>query len=150
MVISIDVPSEYGWVVLGAGLGPVITSIVLSGYVMGARKEFDVQYPNLYAVPKHHKNADAFNRVQRGHQNFLENSDSYTIMTLLGGLKNPIVCAAGSVLYCVGSILYMKGYADTNLNVETARYKKGAGIKYLGFFASLVSTAQLGYSLIKG
>mmetsp|Transcript_26151 Transcript_26151/g.41236 ORF Transcript_26151/g.41236 Transcript_26151/m.41236 type:complete len:150 (-) Transcript_26151:258-707(-) len=149
-MISIDVPSEYGWVILGAGLGPAITSMVLGRFVMGARKEFDVQYPNLYAVPKHHKNADAFNRVQRGHQNFLENSDSYAIMTLLGGLKNPLACAAGSVLYCVGSVLYMKGYADTNLNVETARYKKGAAIKWLGVLASLVSTAQLGYSLIKG
>ena len=32
------------------------------------RTEYDVQYPNLYAVPKLHKDADAFNRVQRGHQ----------------------------------------------------------------------------------
>ena len=71
--------------------------------------------------------ADEFNRVQRGHQNFLESSDSYAIMTLIGGLKHPIACAVGSVCYCVGSVLYMKGYSDNKLDVKMARYKKGAG-----------------------
>mmetsp|Transcript_25386 Transcript_25386/g.46693 ORF Transcript_25386/g.46693 Transcript_25386/m.46693 type:complete len:125 (-) Transcript_25386:1254-1628(-) len=122
--------------------------MVLGGYVMKARKKYDVQYPNLYAVPKHHKNADEFNRVQRGHQNFLEGNDSYAIMTLLGGLKHPLVCAGGSVCFCVGSILYIKGYMDTNLDVKDARYKKGAAIKWVGFFTSLICTVKLGYSLI--
>eukprot|EP00970_Alexandrium_tamarense_P018943 scaffold13568_cov257-Alexandrium_tamarense.AAC.2 len=94
--------------------------------------------------------ADEFNRVQRGHQNFLESSDSYAIMTLIGGLKHPIACAVGSVCYCVGSVLYMKGYSDNKLDVKMARYKKGAGIKWIGFFASLISTCKLGYDLIKG
>ena len=110
----------------------------------------DVQYPNLYATPKHHKHADEFNRVQRGHQNFLEGNDSYAIMTLLGGLKYPLVCAAGTALFNVGSVMYMKGYMDTNLDVKMARYKKGAGIKWIGWLASFVSTISLGVSLIKG
>lgn len=71
-------------------------------------------------------------------------------MTLLGGLKYPIVCAVGSVFFCVGSVLYLKGYADTELDVKMARYKKGAGIKWLGFLASLVSSCSLGISLIRG
>lgn len=148
-MVSINVPEHYGWVVLGSGILPVVTSMVLGGDVMKARKKYDVQYPNLYAPPGN-KNADAFNRVQRGHQNYLEGADSYNIMTLIGGLKHPIACALGSVLYCAGSILYMKGYADTSLDVKTARYKKGAAIKWIGFFASFISTCKLGYSLIKG
>ncbi|KAL7539071.1 hypothetical protein ACHAXR_013276 [Thalassiosira sp. AJA248-18] len=148
-MVSITVPPEYGWVILGAGIAPVITSMYLSGFVMKARKEFDVQYPNLYAVPKYHKNADEFNRVQRGHQNYLEGSDSYAIMTLLGGLKHPITCAVGSVCFCIGSVLYMKGYSDTNLDVKMARYKKGAAIKWIGFFSSLICTCSLGISLIR-
>ncbi|KAL3926238.1 MAG: hypothetical protein SGBAC_013554, partial [Bacillariaceae sp.] len=75
-MVAIEVPAQYGWVILGAGVAPVITSVILSGSVMSARKEHNVQYPNLYAVPGFHKSADAFNRVQRGHQNYLEGVNS--------------------------------------------------------------------------
>ncbi|KAL7524733.1 hypothetical protein ACHAWF_001061 [Thalassiosira exigua] len=148
-MVSIEVPAGYGWVILGAGIAPVVTSMYLSGAVMKARKDFNVQYPNLYAVPKYHKSADEFNRVQRGHQNFLEGCDGYALMTLLGGLKHPLTCAAGSVCFCLGSVLYLKGYADASLDVKMARYKKGAGIKWIGFFASFISTIKLGISLIR-
>ena len=106
--------------------------------------------PTLAAVPGFHKRADEFNRVQRGHQNFLEGATSYSIMTLLGGLVNPVACAVGSVCFNVGSVLYLKGYADVTLDAKDARYKKGAAIKWIGFLASLVSCGQLGYSLIRG
>ena len=46
----------------------VVNLAVMSGLVMKARKELDVKYPNLYATPGYHKNADEFNRIQRGHQ----------------------------------------------------------------------------------
>jgi glutathione S-transferase len=147
-MISIDVSPEYGWVILGAGIGSVITNFYLGGMVMTARKEHNVELPNLYAVPGFHKNADAFNRVQRGHQNYLENIGGYAILTLIGGLKHPVVCAVGSVCFTAGSILYMKGYADTELDVTTARYKKGAAIKWLGLLASLYSSGAMAYSLI--
>ena len=147
-MVTISVPPEYGWVVLGAGIAPIVTSMYLGGQVMNARKKYNVEYPNLYAVPKHHDHADEFNRVQRGHQNYLEGCDSYVITTLIGGLKHPITCAVGSIFFCAGSVLYMKGYADTTLDVKTARYKKGAAIKWIGFLASFYSTCALGYSLI--
>jgi glutathione S-transferase len=147
-MVSIDVSPEYGWVMLGAGIGSVITNFYLGAQVMAARQEHDVQYPNLYAVPGFHKNADAFNRVQRGHQNFLEYDGGYAIMTLIGGLKHPVACAVGSIFWSVGSILYLKGYADTTLDVTTARYKKGAAIKWLGLFTSLYSTGAMAYSII--
>ena len=95
MVYTLTVPNEYGWVVLGAGVGSVITNLYLSGPVMKARKDFSVPYPNLYATPGVHKQADDFNRVQRSHQNYMEMLDSYIAMTLLGGLKYPVACAIG-------------------------------------------------------
>jgi len=147
-MVAIEVPDHYGWVVLCSGVVPVITNMVLQGFVMSARKKFNVQYPNLYAIPGFHKQADEFNRVQRGHQNYLENTDSYVIMTLLGGLKHPIACAIGSFTYCAGCYLYMKGYSDTSLDVKDARYKKGAAIKWVGFFTSLISCGKLAFSLI--
>lgn len=71
-------------------------------------------------------------------------------MTLLGGLKHPLACSIGSICFCIGSVLYMTGYKDANLDVKTARYKKGGGIKWIGFLTSLISCCKLGYDLIKG
>lgn len=47
MSVTITVPNNYGWVILGAGVVPVVTSMWLGGVVMKARKEYDVKYPNL-------------------------------------------------------------------------------------------------------
>ena len=47
MSLTITVPNNYGWVVLGAGIVPVVTSMWLGGVVMKARKQYDVKYPNL-------------------------------------------------------------------------------------------------------
>ena len=99
MVFTLTIPNEYGWVILGAGIGSAVCNIVLGGPVMKGRKNLDVPLPNLYATPGVHKHADEFNRIQRSHQNYMEMLDSYIAMTLLGGLKYPLACAVGSE-YC--------------------------------------------------
>jgi glutathione S-transferase len=98
-MFTLTVPPAYGFVVIGAGIGPFITNMYLSGAVMKGRKEYNVQYPNCYATPGYHKNADEFNRIQRSHQNFLEGLDQYIVMTVLGGLKHPIACSVGCKFY---------------------------------------------------
>ena len=40
-------------------------------------------------MPGYHKDADAFNRVQRGHQHIYEEMCNVTAMLLVGGLKHP-------------------------------------------------------------
>jgi hypothetical protein len=55
-----------------------------------------------------------------------ESAGSFSLMALFGGLKYPIVCSVCGVFYNAGCILYQKGYSDTKLDVEVARYKKGA------------------------
>ena len=60
------------------------------------------------ATPGHHANADAFNRVQRGHQNFMESLDSYIVMSFIGGIKYPRAVSSGAVLCCLGSYLHQK------------------------------------------
>jgi len=147
-MVAIKVPDHYGWVVLGAGIAPVVTSLVLQGYVMEAREKYNVQYPNLYAVPGVHDKADEFNRVQRGHQNFLENTDGVVVMCLLGGLKHPIASAVASGVYCLGCVFYMRGYADNSLDVKDARYKKGGEIKWLGYLTSFVCCGSFAFDLI--
>lgn len=150
MSLTISVPQYYGFVVLGAGVLPFVTNMVVSGPVMAARKRLDVPLPNLYATPGFHKHHEEFNRIQRGHQNMLETVNQVVVMTLLGGLKHPIVATIGIVCYCLGSYFYAKGYSDMTLNVADARYKRGGSIKMLGLLLPLIATCSFGYSLLKG
>jgi len=116
--------------------------------VMRARKKLNVAYPNLYAVPGVHEKADAFNRVQRGHQNYLENVNEFRTLALIGGLKHPYAVAIGGILFSLGSYLYLLGYSDMSLDVKMARYKKGAGIKWIGLLTALYSTISFTGSLL--
>ena len=86
-MVLVEVPAQYGWVALGAGIGTWVTGMVLSSAVMKARAQYNVPYPNLYAVPGYHKNADEFNRVQRSHQHYLEGLGAYVTLALIGGVK---------------------------------------------------------------
>lgn len=148
MAYTIEVPNAYGYVLLTTVVGQFFTSMYMGGPVMKARKDFNVPYPNLYATPGYHKDADAFNRVQRGHQNMFEMNSTYSLMALVGGLKYPIACSIYSCLYSVGCVLFQKGYSDTSLDVATARYKKGGAVKWIGFFGALGSTVSVAGSMI--
>ena len=52
---ALVLPDDYKYTLAGAIVVPFLASFAIGGKVMGARKEFDVQYPNLYAVPGFHK-----------------------------------------------------------------------------------------------
>lgn len=150
MPLEISFPDNYGYVILGCGVLPMFTNIYLSGPVQKARKALDVKYPNLYATPGYHKNAEEFNRIQRGHQNYFEHLTHFTALSLLAGLKHPITCAFSGVLFCAGSVVYALGYADMKLNVETARYDKYghiAIIKWIGYFTTLGCSISLAGSI---
>jgi glutathione S-transferase len=121
---------------------------MLGGMVMDARKKFDVKIPNLYATPGFHKQADDFNRVQRGHQSMFETLSSFTALALLGGIKHPITTAVAGLLFCVGNYFYLLGYSDTSLAVETARYKKGGMLKVLGFLTAFGTCISFAGSVI--
>ena len=47
MVLTLALPDQYPWVMLSATALPFVTSFVMGGKVMGARKKCNVQYPNL-------------------------------------------------------------------------------------------------------
>uniref|UniRef100_A0A7R9VS57 Microsomal glutathione S-transferase 3 n=1 Tax=Pseudictyota dubia TaxID=2749911 RepID=A0A7R9VS57_9STRA len=146
--VEITVPSEYGYVVIGCVLGPSILSFMMGGPVMKARKKYNVQYPNLYATPGFHKNADEFNRVQRGHQAVLESLPSFVSMSLVAGVAYPITIAANGLLFCVGSWLFQKGYGDLNLDVKDARYKKGGMLFRIAQLVAMGAVGRLGVSML--
>jgi glutathione S-transferase len=139
-----ELPPHYGVTILGCGVAPMITSIVLGGNVMNARKELDVQYPNLYGVPGVHKNADAFNLIQRGHQNMLESALFYVPLSLAVGLKHPIVVGVGGFFYSYGCYNYQSGYKKS---VED-RNKGMALCKYVGVLATLITALKVGFTTI--
>jgi glutathione S-transferase len=144
MTFTITVPNEYGYVILTCVVGQFVASTMMGGIVMNARTKFQVPYPNLYATPGFHKQADAFNRVQRGHQNMLETLGTFSLMSLVGGLKYPLAVSGCSAVYFLGAYLFQLGYSDTALDVNLARYKKGGILKWVGFmgaFGCSVATA---------
>lgn len=137
-MLSIEVPDGYSYVLFTCGMLPSITNFLLSQKVMSARAKFKIPLPNLYAVPGLHKEADAFNRVQRGHQHVIESISDFRTASFIGALKHPMVCAVSGVFYCLGNFMYQVGYADVSSDVKFARMKKGG---FLQFFAQVV---QLG------
>jgi glutathione S-transferase len=150
MTITLTVPDKYGYVILTT----CVWSLFLVPSYMGmgvikARDQFKIPLPNLYATPGYHKEADAFNRIQRGHQNMFESLTAFAMMNLIGGLKYPSACSVYALLYSTGCILYQLGYGDTSLDVKTARYKKGGAIKLVGFFGAMGATVSLCADLCK-
>jgi hypothetical protein len=63
-----------------------------------------------------------------------ESLKSMTAMGLIGGIKHPVVATIAGVVYCLGNVLYLMGYADTAVDVEKARPAKGGSLKMLGMF----------------
>ena len=143
-MVTINLPPEYGWTIIGAAIVPFIGLNFIGGQVMNARKKYDVQYPNLYAVPGVHKDADAFNQVQRGHQNALEQYPGFLALCLVGGLKHPIANALGGVIWTIGRFLYMSGYTEG----AGKRYGKGGAILWVGVLTALISTGKLAFDLV--
>ncbi|GIL45327.1 hypothetical protein Vafri_2591, partial [Volvox africanus] len=126
------ISNEFGLVA-----GVVVASwMVHHGYmavkVIQARKKYNVSYPALYATaeecpnPEHRK---AFNCVQRGHQNSLENQPMFLALLFTAGLKHPITAAAAGVIYLVGRVMYMQGYST---GVPDKRMRGSIG--YVGLF----------------
>ena len=114
-----DETQDYGFVCLGIG-ATLIANVYLSISVSKARKQFGIDYPKMYADAsdidekgkcKSAADVEAFNCVQRGHQNTLETLATVQLLGLLNGVAFPRFSAACLGLYAVGRILYGRGYA---------------------------------------
>ncbi|TPP59983.1 Microsomal glutathione transferase [Fasciola gigantica] len=113
------IPRYYGGVIL-VGMGAVALNLYFSKRVMKARKEHNVEYPLLY-----HPTNNAFNCIQRGHQNYLETLPQFFMILFMGGLRYPVslsdsilihlikrtfsVCGS---IFLLGRLLYFRGYSS--------------------------------------
>lgn len=110
-----------------------IENLVFGGFVMSARAKYGIPFPIMYAVPgspryyndcmKHEKKdgdpvfgetitneeAFAFNLVQRGHQNTIENAPFFLAL-LITAWPFPLISGIAGLFYLVGRALYMYGY----------------------------------------
>ncbi|GMH67148.1 hypothetical protein TrLO_g1860 [Triparma laevis f. longispina] len=117
-------PDNYVWVLFSIGPVAFIATQMAGGPVM---------------------KADSFNRVQRGAQFWLESMSPLQMTAVVAGLTYPLTTTLGFNTYLVGNFMYAAGYADTSLDVKSARYKKGGVLKPVGMLICLgASSASVG------
>ncbi len=146
-VWTAGIPTSTPW----SGLVPLgfFTCMLVNVYMMGqvgaARKKWRISYPTMYAVPgtpreygpKGETAADAsspagdlitneeafaFNCVQRGHQNTLENLPLVMLLALVSW-SFPIPAGFSLISFSMGRIFYFNGYSrgpSSRINVPAA------------------------------
>ncbi|XP_076928966.1 uncharacterized protein LOC143593130 [Bidens hawaiensis] len=77
-----------------------------------ARKKYNLLYPKLYATEQDTKDHQIFNCIQRGHQNSLESLPIFFVLTVVGGLKHPLICTGLGLAYTVARFFYFTGYSS--------------------------------------
>lgn len=117
-------PRGYGAVLLVNVAASSIVLQILGGKVGAARKRFKEKalkngdadaeerfsYPKLYAEG-FSKEAKDFNCVQRGHQQALETYSQFVFLSLIAGLKYPVVSTVAGIIWIVARFKWAEGYA---------------------------------------
>ncbi|CAO1603312.1 hypothetical protein XANCAGTX0491_006900 [Xanthoria calcicola] len=133
MSTQIIVPTEYGYVLLTAYLSTLVGYWHLP-HTSRHRGAAQVPYPNAYATADQAKESKAhylFNCAQRSHATFLEHQPQFLTTLLISGLKFPLFSSAMGVLWCVGRVVYARGYTDPT-QVEGKGRGTGSRMFYIG------------------
>lgn len=99
----------------------------------------NVPYPLMYAEGTSEE-ANSFNCVQRGHQNFLENLPIFLVAQLLLASIHPRTAAFLILLWSVGRVVYFLGYSQGDPNKRLP----GAIVSALTQLGSCLSLLYLG------
>jgi len=138
---TLSLRPEHGYCVF-ATLLSIPVNIYGAFKVSKARKLYDVKYPRMY-VEKDGKNFNAFNCVQRAHQNFIENIPFHYMLCALSSIYRPKLAAMAIAIRSLGFIAYIRGYSTGD---PSARLQGGFG--YIGFFTMIGLSFELGYKLL--
>ncbi|OQR81599.1 hypothetical protein THRCLA_23334 [Thraustotheca clavata] len=141
MAIVFSLQPEHGYVILAA----VATGFVnaWAGMKVGAaRKLYKIEYPQMYAE-RGDKNFNAFNCVQRAHQNMLENLPVFFTLLATSSIFRPGYAAIAGGIRVAGFIAYVQGYATGD---PTKRMNGAFG--YLGLFAAIGLSIEAAVRLI--
>ncbi|XP_076946464.1 uncharacterized protein LOC143617975 [Bidens hawaiensis] len=104
-------PKEYGYIILTL-VAYYFVNLYMQIQVGKARKKYNVLYPKLYATEQDTKDYNIFNCIQRGHQNSLESLPIFFVLTVVGGLKHPLICTGLGLAYAVARFFYFTGYSS--------------------------------------
>ncbi len=136
-------PKGYGYVfsVLGAS---GFMNIYLMLKVSKARKEYNVDYPDLYARESNEKKKE-FDCVQRAHQNTLESYPIVMLQMVLGGMVYPVWSAIFGGIWTVSRVIYGYGYAKSGPKGRML----GGILSHLGDIPLMGMILKIGYDMIK-
>ena len=117
-------PCGYGAVIAINIIGSAFALQTLGTQVGAARKKFiekakkdgDVDAEERFSYPKIYaegfsKHAKDFNCIQRGHQHALETYPQFIVLSLIGGVTQPMLTCVGGLLWMVARFMWAKGYA---------------------------------------
>jgi uncharacterized MAPEG superfamily protein len=146
----------------------LIETMVFGGLVVQARNKHGIPYPTMYAVPGTpryyddsmkptdasgnsaktdyitNEEAYAFNLVQRGHQNMVENAPFFLAL-LLCAWPYPLYAGIAGLAYVIGRAVYMFGYMR-----DTKSRMYGAVFIYPGLITLLGLTGMTAYNVVNG
>eukprot|EP00475_Leptophrys_vorax_P022952 TRINITY_DN3124_c0_g1_i1.p1 TRINITY_DN3124_c0_g1~~TRINITY_DN3124_c0_g1_i1.p1 ORF type:complete len:200 (-),score=44.54 TRINITY_DN3124_c0_g1_i1:60-659(-) len=137
----------------------IVLNVYLGGRVGSARRKFQFDYPNMYAVPGmkirapgvhdwpgsaqgeplsedlmvtiDEASAFQFNCVQRAHQNYLENLPGFLAMVILGMFSYPLLTTVFGLVWLLARLVYAIGYTSG----PKGRFK--GSFQYISFFGLL-------------
>jgi len=92
----------------------------------------------MYAESSH-PDANKFNQVQRGHQNFVEHWPDYIILQVLSGVAYPRESAVLGLVWIASRVVYAHGYA-----VDPKKRQAGA----FGYLAIIGMLGMAGKTLL--
>ncbi|KAG7400886.1 Microsomal glutathione S-transferase 3 [Phytophthora boehmeriae] len=107
-----------------------------------ARKLYGIEYPQMYAE-KSDKNAKAFNCVQRGHQNVMENIPLFLALLFTSAVYHPSIAAIAGLVRILGFIAYMRGYSSGD-----PKKRLQGSFGYLGLLVSIVLSVETSLRLL--
>jgi glutathione S-transferase len=148
----------------------LIETMVFGGLVVQARNKHGIPYPTMYAVPGTpryydpsmrpsdsdasgnsskteyitNEEAYAFNLVQRGHQNMIENAPFFLAL-LMCAWPYPLYAGIAGLAYVIGRAVYMFGYMR---DPKSRIY--GAVFIYPGLLTLLGLTGMTAYNVVNG
>ncbi|KAG6576422.1 Microsomal Glutathione S-transferase [Phytophthora cinnamomi] len=108
--IQLEVQSAHGFVPLLVVL--LMLVIFWAGIKVGkARELYGVNYPQMYAEQSN-RYAKAFNCLQRGHQNNLEQTPIFLALLFTSSVYRPQIVVIAGLVRVLGFIVYMRGYSS--------------------------------------
>ncbi|OWY93592.1 Microsomal Glutathione S-transferase [Phytophthora megakarya] len=108
-----------------------------------ARKLYGVDYPQMYADTSD-KNAKAFNCVQRGHQNILENIPLSLALLFTSSIYRPQIAVIAGFVRILGFIVYMRGYSSGD-----PKKRLQGGFGYLGLLVNIGLSVEVSLRILR-